>query len=143
MFKNSYWPKTNTPESQGWVYTNTSVGPIVGPMKCKDCAKSVSGPYRFMRTVFGNVCQCLNCGHKDIEWAERLAYREEAERNERLDHMRDSREVILQRIKEAYEEGFNDAPRGRDCDFDDGPEGDWEVSNAKLVYDTLKELWGL
>lgn len=131
-------------EKSKWVYTYTSEGPIVGPMLCKDCGSPVDGEYRFMRTVQGNVCQCFNCGHKDIGWAERLAYVEEDMRNHILDCRRDTPEVILQRIKDAYFEGHDDAPRDRDS-FDDNDDLTyrWEVSNAKQVYDILKRMWGL
>ena len=62
--------------------------------------------------------------------------REDRATTEWLDYARTDHVVLLQRIKDAYFEGFEYASTG---DF--SLEKAWEDSESKRVHDTLKQLW--
>lgn len=54
------------------------------------------------------------------------------------EHARTEHTVLLQRIKDAFYEGFANADTG---DFDE--DSAWEDSEAKQVHDVLKALWSV
>lgn len=121
-----------------WVYAEAN-SCTVGLMKCCSCGKKITeGEFRYYETEEAYVCQCKTCGGSDSRWIERdrqeaALVRRQWESDARTDHV-----VLLQRIQEAFFEGF-------DCanveDFD--REEFWENSDSKRVYDVLKELWSV
>lgn len=121
-----------------WVYAEAN-SCTVGLMKCCSCGKKIAeGEFRYYETEEAYVCQCKTCGGSDSRWIERdrqeaALVRRQWESDARTDHV-----VLLQRIQEAFFEGF-------DCanveDFD--REEFWENSDSKRVYDVLKELWSV
>lgn len=57
------------------------------------------------------------------------------------DHARTEHTVLLQRIKDAFFEGFGSY--ATPAAAYNSEEEVWEESEAKKVYDTLKELWSI
>ena len=121
-----------------WVYAEAN-GCTVGLMKCCSCGKKITeGEFRYYETEEAYVCQCKTCGGSDSRWIERdrqeaALVRRQWESDARTDHV-----VLLQRIQEAFFEGFAESDTG-----------DFSVlearrrSDSKRVYDVLKELWSV
>ena len=121
-----------------WVYAEAN-GCIVGLMKCQNCGKKiVSGVFRYYETEHAYVLQCKGCGGNDKSWVaedQRIATiaQKQWEEDARTDHV-----VLLQRIKDAFFEGYADADTG---DF--SVESAWKRSEAKRIHDVLEKLWSV
>ena len=121
-----------------WVYAEAN-GCTVGLMRCCSCGKKItSGEFRYYETEEAYVCQCKKCGGSDKCWIEKdrqeaALVRKQWESDARTDHV-----VLLQRIKDAFFEGFAESDTG---DFSVSEA--WRYSDSKRVYDVLKELWSV
>ena len=129
----------------GWIFNKWPGMPIVGPMRCNTCGKRLNGEptdycYRYSAELCTNEFQCPDCGKDEPHWKALYAQREEAERNKLLDYSRTDHTVILQRIREAFSEGFGAGATS----YTTAEEADeWEVSEAKEIHDVLAKLWGI
>ena len=124
-----------------WIFNQWPGMPIVGPMRCNTCGKRLNGEqneycYRHNSDLCTNEFQCSECGKDEPHWQQLNAERAAEAHKQWLDYARTDCDVLLQRIKDAYFEGYNDAC-WEEVDVQDG----WKSSKAKEVYDTLKKLW--
>lgn len=80
------------------------------------------------------------CGKNEPHWKALYAQRQEAERNKLLDYSRTDHTIILQRIREAFAEGFGAGATSYTVAEE---EDEWETSEAKEIHDILAKLWGI
>lgn len=64
-----------------------------------------------------------------------------AEHAKWLDYARTDHTVILQRIKDAFYEGYASPQFERQYEEVTSADEEWENSEAKEIYDTLAKLW--
>lgn len=127
-------------KNKHWIYQDAN-GCTVGLMKCCGCGKKItSGEFRYYDSGDAYVCQCKACGGGDTKWMERDRQHSALVHKQWKEDARTDHDVLLQRIKDAWNEGYEDGG----CEFGD-PTQDrayaWEVSNAKRVHDVLRDLW--
>lgn len=128
-----------------WIFNKWPGMPIVGPMRCNTCGKRLNAEpneycYRHSAELCTNEFQCSECGKDEPHWQQLNAQRAEAAHKQWLDYARTDCDVLLERIKDAYFEGAIDAMNGYN---DMTCEELWEVSDAKRIHDTLKQLWSI
>lgn len=124
-----------------WIFNKWPGMPVVGPMRCNTCSKRLDAEpneycYRQSAELCTNEFQCSECGKDEPHWQQLNAERAEAAHKQWLGYARTDCDVLLQRIKDAYFEGFDYADTG---DFT--VESAWDQSDAKKIHDTLKKLW--
>lgn len=127
----------------GWIFNKWPGVPIVGGMRCCQCGKRLNGEfniYCYTRDTVNNtnMFQCQECGKGEPHWVQLQAEIDAAEHAKWLDYARTDCDVLLERIREAHQEGF---AAGCTPDTTVSEEDEWETSAIKEVYDTLKKLW--
>ena len=123
-------------KKKDWNYTEAN-GCRVGLMQCSSCGKKITeGEFRYYDAGEAYVCQCKACGGSDAHWQD--YDRKEASIKQKVweERARTEHSVLLQRIKDAFYEGFGNADTG---DFDE--DASWNDSEAKQIHDVLKALW--
>lgn len=129
----------------GWIFNKWPGIPVVGPMRCNTCGKRLNGEpitycYRHSAELCTNEFQCPNCGKNEPHWMQLQAEIEAQERARWEDMSRTDHTVILQRIRDAFEEGFS---AGATSDTMVEEVDEWETSEAKEIHDVLAKLWGI
>ena len=129
----------------GWIFNKWPGMPVVGPMRCNTCGKRLNGEptaycYRHSAELCTNEFQCPDCGKDEPHWVQLQAEIDAHERARREDMSRTDHTVILQRIRNAFEEGFS-AGATSDTMVEEADE--WETSEAKEIHDILAKLWGI
>ena len=129
----------------GWIFNKWPGIPVVGPMRCNTCGKRLNGEpitycYRHSAELCTNEFQCPDCGKDEPHWVQLQAEIDAHERARREDMSRTNHTVILQRIRNAFEEGFS-AGATSDTMVEEADE--WETSEAKEIHDILAKLWGI
>ena len=128
-------------KKKNWVYTNASYSSH-GLMKCCSCNDHITdGDYRYYDSGEAYVCQCYRCGRGDQKWLDKIRKEQQEEERTSIESARgrDYPELLLNRIKDAFFEGWNGCitlsqPYN-------SPEEAWEESETKKVYDTLAAKW--
>lgn len=121
-----------------WVYAEAN-GCTVGLMRCCSCGKKITeGEFRYYDAGEAYVCQCKACGGSDEHWREHDYKEASIKQKVWEERARTEHSVLLQRIKDAFYEGFANADTG---DFDE--DSSWEDSEAKQIHDVLKALWSV
>ena len=121
-------------DNKSWVYIDEG-NPIIGLMRCAECGRKVKAPFRYYFAKEAFVHQCFQCGHERPSWAERLEAQREAQRVQDLEDRRTDILTLLDRIKDAFEEGCSNW-RDVECFGEDEA---WEQSEAKRIYDILRK----
>lgn len=129
----------------GWIFNKWPGMPVVGPMRCNTCGKRLNGEpitycYRHSAELCTNEFQCPDCGKDEPHWVQLQAEIDAHERARQEDMSRTDHTVILQRIRNAFEEGFS-AGATSDTMVEEADE--WETSEAKEIHDILAKLWGI
>lgn len=129
-----------------WIFNQWPGMPIVGPMRCNTCGKRLNGEpneycYRHNSDLCTNEFQCSECGKDEPHWQQLNAERAAEAHKQWLDYARTDCDVLLQRIKDAFYEGYASPQFERQCEEVTNADEEWENSEAKDVYDTLKKLW--
>ena len=129
-----------------WIFNKWPGSPIVGCMCCYKCGKRVNQEpniYCYKRDTINNtnMFQCSECGKNEPHWQQVKAEIEAAEKERFEDFSRTGHAVLLQRIKEAYEEGFQDKDVWNE-QFQTMEES-WEQSLTKEIHDILAKLWSV
>jgi hypothetical protein len=123
-----------------WIYAEAN-GCTVGLMRCCSCGKKItSGEFRYHETEEAYVCQCKKCGGSDSRWIEKDRQEADMVRKQWKSDARTDHDVLLQRIKDAFYEGYHDAEKAS-YDVYETVDELWEKSEAKRVYNVLKNLW--
>lgn len=130
----------------GWVFNKWPGMPVVGPMRCNTCGKRLNGEpitycYRHSAELCTNEFQCPDCGKNEPHWMQLQDEIEAQERARWEDMSRTDHTVILQRIKDAFYEGYESPKFERQYEEVTSADEEWENSEAKEVYDTLAKLW--
>lgn len=128
-----------------WIFNKWPGIPVVGPMRCNTCGKRLNGEpitycYRHNAELCTNEFQCPDCGKDEPHWVQLQAEIDAHERARQEDMSRTDHTVILQRIRNAFEEGFS-AGATSDTMVEEADE--WETSEAKEIHDILAKLWGI
>ena len=132
----------------GWVFNKWPGVPIVGRMRCRQCGKRLNGEfniYCYTRDTVNNtnMFQCQECGKGEPHWVQLQAEIDAADKARWEDLARTDHTVILQRIKDAFYEGYASPQFERHYEEVTNVYEEWENSEAKEVYDTLAKLWSV
>lgn len=130
----------------GWIFNKWPGVPIVGGMRCRQCGKRLNGEfniYCYTRDTVNNtnMFQCQECGKGEPHWVQLQAEIDAADKARWEDLARTDHTVILQRIKDAFYEGYESPKFERQYEEVTSADEEWENSEAKEVYDTLAKLW--
>lgn len=124
-----------------WFYSNANIS-LHGLMECCSCKKKiVAGDYRYYYADDAYVCQCYHCGKNDQKWLDKIREEKRLEEEAAAERMKCLPGVLLQRIKDAFFEGWDSY--ASPASAYNTPGEAWEESEAKQVYDSLKRQWGL
>ena len=125
-------------KKKDWNYTEAN-GCRVGLMQCCSCGKKITeGEFRYYDAGEAYVCQCKACGGDDAHWKEHDFQEAQIKQKVWEERARTEHSVLLQRIKDAFYEGFANSDTG---DFDE--DASWNNSEAKQIHDVLKALWSV
>lgn len=132
----------------GWIFNKWPGVPIVGGMRCRQCGKRLNGEfniYCYTRDTVNNtnMFQCQECGKGEPHWVQLQAEIDAADKARWEDLARTDHTVILQRIKDAFYEGYASPQFERQYEEVTNVDEEWENSEAKEVYDTLAKLWSV
>ncbi len=130
----------------GWIFNKWPGVPIVGGMRCRQCGKRLNcefNIYCYTRDTVNNtnMFQCQECGKNEPHWVQLQAEIDAADKARWEDLARTDHTVILQRIKDAFYEGYASPQFERHYEEVTNVDEEWENSEAKEVYDTLAKLW--
>lgn len=128
-------PMSKVKDNKCWNYVDMD-GATIGLMRCVDCGKKVKAPFRYYSTSEAYVNQCFDCGHEQPSWAKRLTDESERQRVQDLEDRRTDILTLLQRMKDAFFEGYSDAGLSA-YDMYESVDELWEKSETKRVYDIL------
>lgn len=131
-----------------WIFNKWPGMLIVGTMRCGQCGVRLNGEpneYCYMPDTVNNtnIFQCSKCGEHEPHWQQLNAQRAEAAHKQWLDYARTDCDVLLQRIKDAFYEGYASPQFERHYEEVTNVDEEWEYSEAKEVYDTLAKLWSV
>jgi len=129
-----------------WIFNKWPGMPIVGPMRCNTCGKRLNAEpneycYRHSAELCTNEFQCSECGKDEPHWQQLNAQRADAAHKQWLDYARTDCDILLQRIKDAFYEGYASPRFERQYEEVTSADEEWENSEAKEIYDTLAKLW--
>ncbi len=129
----------------GWTFNKWPGMQIVGGMRCRHCGKRLNNEdniYCYAHDPINctNMFQCSDCGVNEPHWQQLQAEIDAENKSRWEDFARTDHSVLLQRIKDAFEEGYASA---EGYDVRTTLEEQWQISEAKEIYDILAKLWGV